>query len=387
MPRRIPTLFLAACALAIAAAAPARAQAPAQEQGLRIFEDRERGHLVLEVGPVDLPANTGHNQLPPYTAAIPLAGWLRGFEIEIVDARGRPVPQQTLHHVNVIAPGRRELFSQIMLRLAAAGQETGPQRLPRLFGYRVERGDRLLVTAMFHNPTATAYPGARLQVRMPLTRDGAWARPVSIFPFYMDVMPPAGLHSYDLPPGRSEKSWEARPAVDGRILGLGGHLHKYGVALRLEDATSGRVLWEGRPETDESGEVVGMPTRQFVWRLGLPVRAGRTYRLTAVYENPTGQMIADGAMGALGGVFLPADPWPAANPRHEEYQRDLHFVRTGNQEMKGGPAGSGHGHGGHGAAAPATPAPAATSGHQHGAAPTTPAAAAGHQHGTTGTPP
>ncbi|HEX2218009.1 MAG TPA: hypothetical protein VHG35_04350, partial [Gemmatimonadales bacterium] len=368
-------------ALLTLAATEAAAQAP---PGLRVYEDRPRGEMVLEVGPVDLPAGSGHHQLAPLEAAIPVAGWLRGFSIEMVDGAGRPVPQQTLHHVNVILPERRELFSQIMLRLAAAGQETAPARLPRLFGYRARAGERVLVTAMLHNPTDAAYDDAYLRVRMPLTRSGAFVEPVSIYPFYLDVMPPASLHSYDLPPGRSEKSWEGEPAVDGRILAVGGHLHRYGVALRLEDVTAGKTIWEGRPEVDSAGEVTGMPTKKFIWRLGYPVRAGRTYRVTAVYDNPTGATIPDGAMGALGGVFAPSGdrPWPAANPEDPEYRLDVHLVHTGNQEMKGQPGGhgahGGHGgehagHGGHGdPAAPASPAPSA--GHAHGMPPSPPAA-------------
>jgi hypothetical protein len=53
-----------------------------------------------------------------------------------------------------------------------------------------------------------------------------------VMPVYLDVVPHGGFHSYDLPPGRSERSWEGRPAVGGRILALGGHLHRYGVSLR-----------------------------------------------------------------------------------------------------------------------------------------------------------
>ena len=368
---------LAFFALPALFAAPAAAQAPAPT--VRIVEDREAGDMVIEVGPVDLPAGMGHLQLPALQAAIPVDGWLHGYRIEVVDGQGRPVPQRVLHHVNVISPQRRELFSQIMLRVAAAGQETGPNMLPRLMGYRVRPGQRLIVTAMLNNPGDQAYDDAVLRVRFPYTRRGGLVKPISVFPFYMDVMPPAGLHSYDLPPGHSVKTWEARPAVDGRIIGVGGHLHKYGVALRLEDVTARKVIWEGKPEVDETGEVTGMPTKKFIWSLGVPVRANHVYRLSAVYQNPTGQMIPDGGMGALGGVFIPSDSdkWPAIDRSHEELRRDWWFVHNGNQEMDGT---GGHGHGSHGAhgqaghgAAPA----AAAQGHAHGKGETKPA---GHNH-------
>src|SRR5690606_38333091 len=102
------------------------------------------------------------------------------------------------------------------------------------------------------------------------------------------------IHAYDLPPGKSQKSWEGRPAISGRLLGVGGHLHDYGVLLRLEDVTAGKVIWEAEPILDESGSVVGMPMKKFFWRLGVPIRADHVYRLTAFYDNPTGRMIPEG---------------------------------------------------------------------------------------------
>jgi hypothetical protein len=88
-------------------------------------------------------------------------GWLHGFAVEVVDGAGRAVPRAAIHHVNVIVPTRRELFSDIMLRIAAVGAETAPVRLPRLLGHRVHAGDSVLVIAMLHNPTATPHTGVR----------------------------------------------------------------------------------------------------------------------------------------------------------------------------------------------------------------------------------
>lgn len=363
LPRALPLLALAI----LAAAAPALAQ---QAPGLRIRDDAARKEMVLEVGPVDLPADGGHRQLPAFHAPIPVDGWLHGYTIEMVDAQGREVPRRTLHHVNVISPERRELFSQIMLRVAAAGQETGATMLPRLMGLRVRPGQQLIVTAMLHNPTEREFRGVSLRMRFPYTASRALVKPLSVLPFYLDVMPPASLHSWDLPAGRSSKSWEGRPAVAGRIVGVGGHLHKYGTALRLEDVTAGRVIWEGKPVLDAQGEIVGMPTKKFIWSLGVPVSPDHVYRLTAFYDNPTGQVIPSGAMGALGGVILPSDErrWPGVDRNHPELKLDWHLVHTGNQDGHGGghhgaPASGGHG--AHGAASAAKPK-AQPAAHQHG---------------------
>jgi hypothetical protein len=286
----------------------------------------DRGDLVLELGPFDLPAKAGHDdirQAMPSSVAAGTDGWLRGYTIELADSAGRPVPQTVVHHVNVIIPDKRELFSPIMLRLAAAGAETSPVGLPWFLGYPIKSTDSLLVSAMLHNESDVSYRGVRLRVRMPLTKRHILGA-MTIFPFYMDVMPPAGSHSFDLPVGRTEHFWEGSPAVNGRILGVSGHMHKYGTLLRLEDRTSGKVLWEGKPVVDSTGEVTSIPIKRFVKTFGVGVRADHVYRLTAVYDNPTGEPIIDGGMGALGGVFKPDDAgsWPAVNRSDPDYVLD-----------------------------------------------------------------
>ena len=287
--------------------------------------ERSGDDIVLDLGPMSLPADAdGMVQPPPLSVALPSEGWIRGLEIEIVDAAGHAVPHDVIHHINLIVPNKRELFSPIMLRIGAAGQETGPLVLPRLLGYRVHRGDTVLVSTMLHNPTATSYEGVRLRLHLPFVSSDATIGALSIVPFYLDVMPPAGTHSYDLPAGHSEKYWEGKPAVAARVLAVGGHLHKYGVALRLEDRTARKVIWEAKPQTDSTGEVTGMPTAKFLWRLGVKIYPDHVYRLTAVYDNPTGGPIPDGGMGALGGVVIPARSaqWPKIVMDDPEYQKD-----------------------------------------------------------------
>ena len=295
---------------------------------LRIY--RDSGDLILDLGPVDLPAHAMHDdvrQPPPLAVQVPVDGWMRGYSVDVFDSTGARVPHSVIHHVNVIAPERRELFSQIMLRIAAAGSETAPAELPPVVGYRFHAGDSLMVSTMLHNPTDRAYPGAHLKVRLKFSDASWWRHPLSVYPFYLDVMPPAGGHSFDLPPGHSERHWEGRPAVAGRILGVGGHLHKYGVLLRLEDRTANRVLWEVKPDTAASGDIASIPVKKFLWTLGISISPDHVYRLVAEYNNPTGAPIPDGGMGALGGVIWPTGsaPWPSVNRADPEYQYDVRF--------------------------------------------------------------
>ena len=287
---------------------------------------------VIDIGPVSMPAHGGHGdveQPSPLALELPVDGWLRGLSFDLVDEKGQQLPRRMLHHLNLIVPDRRELFSQIMLRIGAAGPETKPYVLPWFLGYRVRPGDSLLVTAMLHNPTAQEHQGVRLLVRLQMSPPARWLRPLAIRPVYLDVMPPAGVHAYDLPPGRSVKSWEGRPAVASRLLAAGGHLHQYGTSLRLEDVTSGKVIWEMRPKLDAGGEVVGMPTRYFL-PFGVPLSPDHRYRLSAEYDNPTGKVLPGGGMGALGGIVLPpsGNEWPGVARSDSVYQHDV-WVTTG----------------------------------------------------------
>lgn len=379
--RAARSVALVLCAIGLAAVGTAEAQITEE---LRVTLSEDSRLLTLEMGPFDLPAGADHHavaQPRPFMGPVPVDGYLHGYRVEIVDAQGRPVPQGVLHHINIITPDRRELFSNIMLRIGAAGQETGPVELPRFLGYRVKAGERIMLAGMLHNPTNESYEGVRVRVHMPFTPAGGFFRPLSVYPVYVDVMPPASIHEYDLPPGRSEKSWEGSPAVPGRLLGVGGHLHKYAVALRFEDVTTGKVIWEAAPYVDENGEVTGMPTKRFLWTFGVPLRPDHTYRLTAIYDNPTGETIPGGGMGTLGGIFRPSSgvEWPEVNREHPEYVLDVQIT---DRTLPGHPhpAGSHHDHGAagqegehddahaahgadhaaHGAPAEAAAAPAAT---------------------------
>jgi hypothetical protein len=320
------------------------AQAAAVQPTLRYTVDSANREIIAELSPLDLPAHASHHDLaqpPVEKLVIPMTVWSQGYSGEVVDSAGHPIPSSVIHHLNLIVPQRRELFSTIMQRMGAAGAETPPVRLPTVFGhavlgYPLYQGDTLLITLMLNNPTAVSYHNARIRVHFPYAPNTTWPRPVAITPFYLDVMPPAGSHDYDLPPGHSQKSWEGQPAVPGRILAVGGHLHEYGVELRLEDVTTGKVMWDTAPVTDANGQIVEIPTKKLWWRLGLRIYPTHTYRVTAVYDNPTGQTIPSGAMGTVGGVFLPDDisRWPAVDRTTAEYRRDVQVTyETGMGDM------------------------------------------------------
>ena len=94
--------------------------------------DPERKELAVILGPIDLPARSSHHmaQLPVQEGVIPFDLTIRGYRTHIIDGDGEPVPRVVLHHMNLLDPGRRELFLPIMLRVLAASHETRPVSFP-----------------------------------------------------------------------------------------------------------------------------------------------------------------------------------------------------------------------------------------------------------------
>lgn len=312
-----------------------------------ITANQKRDELTLELPAVDLPAGTVVDQ-PASAGEFPVNGFIYASRAEVVDENGRLLPMDLLHHLNVMDPSERELFLPIGRRILASGRETGEIRFPWiLFGARVRAGERILANAMIHNPTTVGYRGVRVRLLLSYVPERRPWPLFSIIPWQLDVAFPVGDKSFDLPPGRSERTYEGSPAVEGKLIVIGGHMHEYGRTIEFWDATTGKVLWHGEPAPAPSGEPSTVPLTTFygLTGIGLRITPAHRYRVRVIYENPTGRTITAGGMGVVGGLFVPSRKavWPNADPSDSLYQQDLrHFMG------KAGGAGSmSHMHMGH----------------------------------------
>lgn len=295
------------------------------------------GELAIVLPPVDVPARDSMGEgmvlTHLYQVPIPVNGTLYRFHVDVVDTTGARLPQKVLHHVNLTDPSRRELFLPTSLHLIAASKETPDLAIPRfLFGMPIHKGDRYLASGMLANDGDQPIRGARIRLVFHYLPSWVPGPLFDAYPWAMDVMfplgrPKDGRKAFDLPPGKSTFSWESSPAIPGTILGLGGHLHDYGASLTLEDVTSGKVLWHGQPVKDSSGTVHRMPVHHFYgWgHLGVHIEPSHVYRATVVYDNTTGQVLHDGGMGTVAGLFVPdrGTHWPSVDPADSIYLKDL----------------------------------------------------------------
>src|SRR5262249_14657652 len=171
------------------------------------------------------------------------------------------------------------------------------------------------IETMVHNPTATSYNAAYLEVAIPY-RDASSTPLKSVYPAWMDVTA-CGHSGYDLPAGPSEKSGNVTVKYDGVLLGVGGHMHDYAKQVTLQDATQKANVATLDAKTDGKGQLISMPIKMFFEQGGYKLAAGDQLKITAAYDNTSGKMLPDGAMGIVVGYFVPADDAAVANLRHK----------------------------------------------------------------------
>jgi hypothetical protein len=295
---------------------------------LRLIDHPERHELTIEVGPVDVAAHAlaEHSQeLADQLTHMPFDAWIHGYRVELIDATGARPPRELLHHIDTTRPAFRELFLPLPARFLGAGIDTQSERLPAwLIGAPIYRNEPLLVSTMLHNPTHTSYAGVRVRLVLSYTR----SRPlVEVGSFYMDVRFPDAAKEFDLPPGHSEWTWEGSPAIPVTLIGLTGHLHRYAQWIEVRDVTVGKPIWRARPGRSRVDQSGAMPVHFIRFGFGYRLDPTHRYRITAVYDNPTGHAIPDGGMAKLGGIVIPAPSatWPRVDADDPLYTQDMQW--------------------------------------------------------------
>jgi hypothetical protein len=277
---------------------------------------------TLRVGPMSLPANTGHMKMPQppdLVWEVPMEGWLLGYHPRLVDAGGNAVPGTVLHHTafwnenraDFLCPNKEE-------HIFGAGSEMTDWAEVPGYGYRVQKGDKIRIETMVYNPTATSYDKVYLEVTIPFqeANDAAAASRTNVYPAWMDVSS-CGNSGYDLPAGKSEKSGTVTVKYDGVLLGVGGHLHDYGRQVVLEDVSRKETVATLDAKVDAQGRLESVPVKLFVQEGGYKFGAGNVLKISATYENLTGKLLRDGAMGIAVGYFVPADDRKMAGLRRK----------------------------------------------------------------------
>lgn len=317
---------------------------------MRITVDSANSQIIVSTGPFLLPAKrTGmegmdmhgmegmegmeHHTLSHFMRFDwPVEGWLRGFRVDMTDASGKPLPGKLLHHLIGVNLDRRQLVYHAVERLFGWGSETDPVELPSGLAVPLKEGEHLGMYAMFDNETGKDVR-AYLRLTIPYVSTADGSHPKAVLPLYIDVNNViGGATTFDVPPGKSKKSFEFELPTSVRVLAVGGHMHDYGESVSLEDAESGKVLVKLKAKRDKEGHVEGVGRFNFGYNTdALHLLAGHRYRVVGVYDNPTDSTFKDGGMAHINGAVVPDDvsKWPVLDPNDPLVKKDIASLPTG----------------------------------------------------------
>src|SRR6266487_1771119 len=214
---------------------------------------------------------------PVQKFAFPADGWLQGFRIDLFDDHGTPLPHRLLHHLIMVNFGRRQFIYPALERLLGAAEEsdTGDFRVPRTIGVPMQAGQALGVYATWHNDSASEIPVAYWRIVMYMVPPSH--RRLAVLPAYMDVNIQTNPEEnrFNVPPGHFEIGYEFSTPLSGRLLVVTGHMHDYGVLVKLVDAASGKALVEVKSKRDSLGHVLSIPRKLLALRgEGLYLKSG-----------------------------------------------------------------------------------------------------------------
>jgi len=313
--------------------------------GVVVSVDEVRQVVEAYAGPFHVPASepmaldvphdmVGHN-VPLIDFTWPADGWFRGFHISLHEASGAELPRELLHHLVGYNLDRRPLIHPGVERLFGVGQETANIVLPEAIGVSMPSGTKLGFTVAWHNESGQDLDGVYVRLLLVYTPDRPEGIRIAAMPLHTEVnYQIEETTAFDLPVGHSEHTFEFTMPIDGGVIAASGHMHDYGVGVRLEDATTGKVLFTLLGNRNADGTLLGIEQKVFRKWFGLRdarVRlvAGTRYRVVGEYDNPTGKLIPSGAMAHIVGLFAPDDltQWPALDPSDPELIRDLAVLR------------------------------------------------------------
>lgn len=303
---------------------------------LHVQVDTAHHRILLTGGPYDVPVTPempgmmmDMPMIPVQKFVFPMDGWIQGYRVDLFDAQGRELSHRLLHHLIMVNFSRRQFIYPALERLLGVAEEsdTGDFRVPRTIGVPMQAGQQMGVYAMWNNDSGPAIPAAYWRVVMYMQPARRYPRPIDVLPAYFDVNIQTNPEEnrFNVPPGHFEIGYEFSPPASGHLLVVTGHLHDFGVLVKLVDAQSGKTLVEVKAKHDSLGHVLSMPRKLLAIRgEGLHLKAGHRYRVVGVFEN-TSRDTSYGAMAHMVGLFAPDHlaEWPAVDTSDWYYKRDL----------------------------------------------------------------
>ena len=216
--------------------------------------------------------------------------WVIGYRAEIFNVQGKTPRENYLCHT-FLADQRVSQREDDEVKGIYSDAFTPEVRAPDGFGIPVSPDDRLHWMPMFNN---RGEEPVRVMMKTVVTviRGKDLKKPLT--PLYGSLRSVQVPHLFFVPPGRDERQTTFEASFNGKIHFLGTHVHPYGISIELYNVSRREQVWKGTRKTDANSAM-----QVYSSAAGYPVQAGETYRITAVYENPTPDKI-----DAMAGLFM-----------------------------------------------------------------------------------
>jgi hypothetical protein len=343
LPRTAVTPAFAWLMAASLGTAPPTHRCEGPDAPVNVVVDSSKHAVVITLGPCVVPAlgvmnghdmsrmmGMGHgpgNEDVRVHFRWPANVWMRSFDLQLFDKNHQRLDQPTtMHHMELLNFDRRQVIYGMVERVFGLGEETSRAKVPKSIGLPLDAGMDMGLYVMWNNHTDSDLEGVTLQLTIAYSPRNLAPRPTVVLPFKADVnIHPGAGDAFDLPPGGGARSAVFTMPVSGRLIAVGGHLHDFGKELRLEDATSGKVIARVSAQRTADGKVTGVSHSYYgIFGPGRHMIAGRQYRLVAVYQGSPRDSIY-GAMGLMGGIIAPDDyaKWPKLDRTSPDYLVDL----------------------------------------------------------------
>jgi hypothetical protein len=216
--------------------------------------------------------------------------WVIAYRTDLVDARGNRPSENYLCHT-FFSDERVDQRQENEMKGIYSDAFTPAVRLPDGFGISLLPGERLHWMPMFNNRGDDPVR-VEMKVAITLIRGKDLKKPLR--PLYASLRSVETPHLYFVPPGHDERQVTFKVPFDATIHFIGTHIHPHGDSIELYNLTRRERVWKGGRQGGPGGSMEVYSNAD-----GYAIRAGETYRITVVYENPAAVKI-----DAMAGLFM-----------------------------------------------------------------------------------
>lgn len=213
--------------------------------------------------------------------------WVVGYKTFIADKQGKPPRENYLCHTFVGDQRVMQTEDQEVRGLYSDGY-TPEVVLPDGYGVLLPAGEPLHWMPMFNNRNE-AIVRVKMKVELSIIRQRDIKKPLK--QLYGTLRSVAVPHLYFVQPGNDQRGADFQFPFNGRIHFMGTHIHPHGAWVQLEKGR--QQIWRGNMKPD------GLSMEVYSSADGYAFKAGETFRVSALYKNPT-----QAPVDAMAGLYI-----------------------------------------------------------------------------------